>query len=87
VSADQITTDEGPFFQVTDAENSARLSLETRPITGKVSRCWISLDFTAPASTAAVTVQLARRPSLKFDNKLAGTLHIYRTSLVPIPRT
>jgi len=87
VSADQITTDEGPFFQVTDAENSARLSVETRPITEKVSRSWISLDFTVPASTAAAKVQLVRRPSLKFDNKIAGTLHIYRTSLVSIPRT
>ena len=83
VSADNITTDEGPFFQITDAENGSRLNLETQPILGNRSRAWISTDFTVPAGTRIVQIGLIRRPSLKFDNKIAGTLHIYQISLVP----
>ena len=82
VSADSISTDEGPFFQITDAENAGRLNVEMQPLLGTRSRAWISMDFTVPAGTHAVQIRLARRPSLKFDNKIAGTLHIYQVSLV-----
>ncbi len=87
VSADNITTDEGTFFQITDAENGGRLNLETQPMLANRSRAWISMDFTVPAGTRIVQIGLTRRPSLKFDNKLAGTLHIYRISLVPAFKT
>jgi hypothetical protein len=37
------------------------------------------------AATHALYVRLARRPSAKFDNKIAGTLQIYQVSLAAIP--
>ena len=87
VSADNLTTDEGVFFQITDAENAARLSVETPALLGKRSRSWIHADFVVPGGMQAVQIKLARRPSLKFDDKIAGTLHIYRVSLVPSPQS
>jgi hypothetical protein len=84
VSGNNITTDEGPFFKITDVENPERLSVQTRPITGTRCRSWISADFTVPAATRGLEVQLTRRSSFRFDNKIAGTLHIYQTSLVPL---
>lgn len=86
VSADNLTTDEGPFFQITDAENGGRLTLETQPILGNQSRASISMDFTVPAGTRIIQIGLVRRPSLKFDNKIAGTLHIYQVSIVPVSK-
>jgi hypothetical protein len=86
-SGDNITTDEGPFFQISDAENGARLNLETQPMLGNRSRAWTSMDFAVPAGTHIVRIGLMRRPSLKFDNKIAGTLHIYQISLVPASKT
>jgi hypothetical protein len=47
-----------------------------------VERSWVTLDFTAPAGTEAILVQVRRQPSQRFDNKIEGTLHIYQTSLV-----
>ena len=87
VSADNLTTDEGPFFQITDAENEGRLNLETQPMLGNRSRAWTSMDFSVPAGMHIVRIGLTRRPSLKFDNKIAGTLHIYQISLVPASKT
>lgn len=39
-----------------------------------------------PATTQALIVQLERRPSERFDNKIAGTLHVYHVSLRMIGR-
>jgi hypothetical protein len=64
VSAGNITTDQGPFFQITNAENSGRLNLETQPILDAQSRAWIAMDFTVPAGTCSVQIRLVRRPSL-----------------------
>jgi hypothetical protein len=85
IQSDDLTTDQGPFFQIDDLENSGRLSVVAPPILGTRSRSWISADFTVPAGTRVLQIQLARRPSLKFENKIAGTLHIYRVSLLPAP--
>ena len=83
VSWNKITTDEGPFFRIADIENSGRLSVQTRAVTGTMCRSWITADFTVPAATHALQIQLTRRSSSRFDNKITGTLHIYQTSLIP----
>ena len=85
VSAEEITTDQGPFFQVFDPVNPARLSVQTPQVKGSVSKSWATVDIQVPAGTQALQVQLERHPSQRFDNKIAGTLHIYQTSLVPLP--
>ena len=83
IEADNITTDEGPFFRIIDIEHPGQLSVETRPILGNVARTRISAAFTVPAGTQAVEVQLLRRSSLRFDNKIAGRVHIHSISLAP----
>jgi hypothetical protein len=68
-------------FQIVDVENPGRLTVETKPVLGNISRSLSTLDFTVSAGTKAIQVKLVRRPSLKFDSKIAGTLHIYQVSL------
>ena len=85
VEADNITTDEGPFFRIIDIEHPGLLSVETRPILGSVARTRVSIAFTVPAGTRAIEIQLLRRSSLRFDNKIAGRIHIHSISLAPFP--
>ena len=59
--------------------------METEPLLGDVSRSWISIEFRVPESTRVLAVELVRRPSLKFDNKISGVLHIFQVSLLPNP--
>lgn len=85
VSAEEITTDQGPFFHVFDAANPALLSVQTPEVEGTVAKSWVTVDFQVSGRTQALQVQLERQPSQRFDNKIAGTLHIYQISLVPAP--
>jgi hypothetical protein len=85
VASDDLTTDQGPFFVITDPDNTARLDVQSPPLRGAIARSPVTIDFTAGPSTRVVVIRLARKPSLKFDSKIAGRLHIYSTSLVPLP--
>jgi len=84
ISADDVTTDQGPFFHVFDPLNPGRLSVESFEVKGTVARSWISLDASVPPGTQALEIQIERRQSQKFDNKIAGTLHVYQVSLLQI---
>ena len=81
ISAGNLTTDQGVAFQIVDVENPGRLTVETKPALGNVSQSSATLDFTVPAGTRVIQVKLVRQASLKFDSKIAGTLHIYQVSL------
>jgi hypothetical protein len=83
VSSDNLTTDQGPFFRIFDPANPSRLNVETGAIEGTVTRSWMSVDFKVTAGTEALAVQLERRPSQRFDNRISGTLHIHQVSLAP----
>jgi hypothetical protein len=85
IGAEGITTDQGPFFHVFDPVNPNRLSVQTPPLLGSVARSWVTVDLQVPAGTEALQVRIERRPSLRFDSKIAGTLHVYQVSLVPLP--
>ena len=85
VSSDNLTTDQGPFFRIFDPANPARLNAESAPILGTAGRSWITVEFTVASQTKALAVQLERRPSQRFDNRISGTLHIHQVSLVPLP--
>ena len=43
----------------------------------------MSVEFTVTAGTEALALQLERRPSQRFDNRISGTLHIHQVSLAP----
>ncbi len=84
IQAENITTDRGPVFHVFDPVNPGRLSVESSPAKGTVARSWITLDVPVAPSTQALQIQIERRPSQKFDNKIAGTWHVYQVSLLPV---
>ena len=81
VSSDNLTTDQGPYFRLFDPANPGTLSVETAAIHGTVMRSSISVEFTVTRRTEALAVQLERRPSQRFDNRISGTFHIYKVSL------
>jgi len=83
VRANGLTTDERPFFRVFDSVNPVRLDVATAPLPEKIPRSWLTLDFAVPRGTEAVQIQIERRPSHHFDNKISGTLHVYQVSLTP----
>ena len=85
ISANDITTDQGPFFHIFDPIKPGRLGVESFPAKGTVARSSITLDVRVPPGTQALEIQIERRPSQNFDNKIGGTLHVYQVSLVPIP--
>jgi hypothetical protein len=82
-SATDITTDQGPFFRIFDADDPQRLDVQTRAFLGTMPRQTVSATFTVPAATRVVIIQIERHPSNKFDNKIKGDLQIYETSLTP----
>jgi hypothetical protein len=83
VSSDNLTTDQGPFFRIFDPANPSRLNVETGAIKSTVARSWMSVDFKVTAAAEPLAVQLERRPSQRFDNRISGTLHIHQVSLAP----
>jgi hypothetical protein len=83
ISADNVTTEQGPFFHIFDPVSPGGLSVESASIKGTVARSWITMDVPVPAGTHALQIQIERRPAQKFDNKIGGTLHVYQVSLLP----
>jgi hypothetical protein len=68
-----ITTNEGLRLRVFDPESPARLDLRTDSLTGTRPWTLVQLPFIVPPQTNLITVELYRVPSLKFDNKIAGS--------------
>ena len=71
-----ITTDQGVGFHIYDPEMPARLDLQTEHLVG--SNAWQKIEQTVrvPRGTRLVSVVVTRAPSLKFDNKISGTVWI-----------
>jgi len=83
VKTDNLTTDQGVALRVFDFESPARLEARTASLRG--TQDWVQLvtEFRVPASTRLLAVEVVREPSLKFDNKLAGTVWIDDVRLEP----
>jgi tetratricopeptide (TPR) repeat protein len=94
--AQGITTDSGPRFVLQDAydpatlvdvsseaANPVRFSISTDNLTGTSDWSSHQLEFKTTGNTRLLIVKLARPPSHKFDNKLAGTVWISRVTLLP----
>jgi len=85
IEADGLTTDRGPFFHIFDPADQRRVDAATSAVLGTVPRSSIHVDFTVPEGTLALAVQLERRQSELFDNRIAGRLHVYQVSLEALP--
>jgi tetratricopeptide (TPR) repeat protein len=84
ISAENISTDQGPFFHIYDLLDPRLLNITTEQIKGNVARSPIAVDVPVPPGIHALGIQIDRLPSQKFDNKISGTLHVYQVSLEPV---
>jgi tetratricopeptide (TPR) repeat protein len=81
IRSEDVSTDQGAFFRVSDAENPKRLSVETEQVRGTTPWHALATTFVASPATQVVEVSVARRPSAKFDNKINGAVWIDQVSL------
>jgi hypothetical protein len=81
-----ITTDEGVRVAVADAQRPDRFSFVSDPLTGSTDWRKLEYSFTLPAQTRLLRITVVRRPSLKFDNKIAGTAWFDDFELTKTPR-
>jgi Tetratricopeptide repeat len=94
--AQGITTDSGLRFVLQDvydpatlvdvtseSANPIRFSISTENVTGTSDWSPHQLEFKTTGNTRLLIVRVARPPSRKFDNKLAGTVWIARVTLLP----
>lgn len=86
LKADRITTDSGPRLEVRDFYEPGALDKFTDDVTGS-TESWSSvlLDFRTGPKTELVAVILARLPSAKLDNQIAGKVWLDDVSLTPLP--
>jgi tetratricopeptide (TPR) repeat protein len=79
-----ISTDEGVRFCISDPLAPKRLEVSTDSVRG--SNDWVQIRHTIAVgpATGVVQVSVCRRPSIKFDNKIAGTVWIDAVSLTPV---
>ena len=82
-SAD-LTTDQGVYFRIADAEDPRRLSVETDQTRGTTDWHMITATFVATPATRLVLVRIQRRPAWKFDNQIKGDVWIDQVSLTPL---
>ena len=66
-----------------DALSPERLDLRTKSFTGTSNWIRLSQDLVVGPRTNLVTVQLCRRPSEKFDNRIAGSAWIDSVTFGP----
>jgi hypothetical protein len=81
VAHEELTTDQGPYVRVAGEGAGEPWSVQTEMFKGSASRRKIAIDFVVPAGAALARVQLERKPSEKFDNKITGKLRLHEISL------
>ena len=84
LKVDGITSDQGVAVRVSDAEQPNRLDITTEPLTGTTG--WVSAEKTFPIepATKLVRLEVVRRPSRKYEGRIAGTAWIDGVKLIPI---
>lgn len=82
MKAQGITTDSGPRLEVRDAYNPSLLDKFTDQLTGN-SPAWmpLALDFKTGPKTSLLSINIARLPSQKLDNRIAGKVWVDDISL------
>ena len=84
---DQISTDSGIRFSITDPNHPGEVNLLTDGFIGTHPWTAVDADVTTGADTHFLVVRVVRYPSQFFDNKLSGTAWIADVSLVPTDAT
>ena len=81
VKSENLTTDQGVSFRFTDLEDSKRLDAWTQQNTGSSDWHVLRQTVTVPAGSRLVQIQLVRKPTIKFDNKIGGVFETTRLVL------
>jgi tetratricopeptide (TPR) repeat protein len=81
---DRILTDSGVRFEILDPSDVKNLDVLTTNETGSIPWTLEQADFITGPNTHIVRVQLSRRVSEHFDNKISGTAWIDDVTLVPV---
>jgi len=85
VKTDALTTDLGISLRVCDAVEPRFLDVATEPLTGTHDWTGVERTFQVGPQTALVRVEIARHPTFRFDNKIAGTAWVDSVELSPAP--
>ena len=72
IKIDNVTTDQGVSVRIYDPVQPAKLDIQTDSLTG--TRDWTKVErlFDVRPETTLVRIEIQRRASLKFDNKISG---------------
>jgi hypothetical protein len=81
VKTENLTTDQGVSFRFTDLEDSKRLDVWTTQSTGSSDWHVVRQALTLPEESRLILVQLVRKPTIKFDNKISGVFEVTRLVL------
>jgi len=84
IRTENLTTDRGVRFRISDAEAPARLDVVFEQFTG--TRPWSAVehDLAVSPQTRLLRVQVVRQASMKFDNKAGGTAWVDQLRLEPL---
>ncbi len=84
VRANGVTTDQGPAFEISDADQPSRLRVRTETVVGSTG--WIVLEsrILTADTTELLDVRLVRDKSMKLDNRLRGSFEIDSVWLEPV---
>jgi hypothetical protein len=80
---DGITSDQGPRFQIIDAERQSVVLAETDQVLGDSDWREVTTRIVVLPYTRAIEVRLVRKRSWKFDNLLQGTVWLDNVRLSP----
>ena len=78
-----LTTDQGVAFRISFEPSLRQPDLSTDVMRGTVERRAEDVEFEVPNEGGFVTVRLARKPSLKFDKLVKGTVWVDDVRIIP----
>jgi O-antigen ligase len=84
VRTENVSTNEGVAFRVLYDDSPKQLDMTTESFKGSNEWTLVERVFDAPPEGGLVTVILARKPSLKFDNLIRGTAWIDQVEITAL---
>jgi hypothetical protein len=83
VRTEDLTTDEGIGLRIVDPQSPARLDVSTPSVTGTSDWKKVEAVVNVPGYIGLAELQVVRRPSMKFDNLIAGAAWVDAVALLP----
>lgn len=85
VKSEALTTDQGVSFRITSDSPSGALNIVSEPVRGSTEWIDVASSFDVAEDGQIVTIQLTRRPSLRFDKLVKGTFLVEQVSIARGP--